>query len=228
MFANPTPVFRFLLPAFLIYAALITVYNRWYLKQIQKYNFWILIRPLLLVASGFGIFLVIPASGLRSLFLLPTALFITGLEIILGNLAENILLNETLIIAFGLFLSLFGAYYYLPATSFEIFYLFGIFLGSALLTRSFYELLPKSERSKQLGAIIIGLFCAELYWVLNFLHFHFSVLSILLFNIFYFCLIVNYYHLYHMLNYKKIKFHLFLILACSVVVLISTPWIIVK
>ncbi|HYV33528.1 MAG TPA: hypothetical protein VE973_01635, partial [Candidatus Limnocylindria bacterium] len=221
-FATPEPIFRFLIPAFLLYAGGVTVYNRWYLKQVEKYNFWILIRPMLLLAAGFGIFLVIPSFGIRGIFLILTVVMITFFEFILGNLAENILLNETLIIAFGLFFAFFGAYHYLPAPEIwnhwgwviPFLYLLGIFGGSFLLTRSFYEATPQSEKNKLVSSITIGLFCAELYWVLNFLQFHYSVLSLILFNIFYLCLILNYYHLFHNLNFKKIQFHLGLIFFC--------------
>ena len=140
----------------------------------------------------------------------------------MGNMAENILLNETLLIAFGLFLTCFAAYFYLP--QYEPWYLAGVFLSAALLTRSFYEAVPKSDNVKLIGALAIGLFCSELYWALNFLHFHFSVLSLVLFNIFYLCLILNYYHLFHLLNFKKIQFHLLLIAICVLLVIFSTPW----
>jgi hypothetical protein len=221
-FATPEPVFRFLLPAFLLYLIFVAAYNRWYLKQIRKYNFWALLLPELLMAAGFGAFLVINSQNLRGLFLTVTVVFIALSEIILGNMAENLMLNQTLVIAFGLFFSFFGAYYYTP--SFQPLYLIGVFLGGGLLARVFYESVPQPEKTKLIGAIAIGLFCAELFWVLNFLQFHFSVLSLILFNIFYFCLILNYYHLFHNLNFKKVQFHLLLIVFCSILVVLTTPW----
>lgn len=221
-FSLPVPIFRFLLPAVLLYLAITAAYNRWYLKQIQKYNFWALILPELMMAVAFGFFLVIHSQNLRGLFLTATVIFITFAEIVLGNMTENLMLNQTLVIAFGLFLSFFGAYYYTP--SFEPVYLIGIFLGVGFLVRAFYESVPQPEKTKLIGAIAIGLFCAELFWVLNFLQFHFSVLSLILFNIFYFCLILNYYHLFHNLNFKKVQFHLFLVAVCSALVVLVTPW----
>jgi len=225
-FSAPEPIFRFLVPAFLFYLFLAAAYNRWYLKQIQKYNFWVLLLPELLMAAGFGIFLTTPSQNLRGLFLTATVVFVSLTEIILGNMSENLMLNQTLIIAFGLFFGFFGAYYYTPG--FEPLYLIGVFLGAALLARVFYESVPRPEKTKLVGAVIIGLFCAELFWVLNFLHFHFSVLSLILFNAFYFCLILNYYHLFNNLNFKKVQFHLLLIVFCSLVAVLATPWNILK
>lgn len=221
-FATPVPVFRFLLPAFLLFCGGLALYDRWYLKQVNKYNIWTLLRPVLLLLSLFGLFIIIPSTFIRGLFLIVSVGLITLFQITMDYQAENILLNQTLVIAFGLFFSFFAFYYYFPG--YEPLYLVGLFTGTALLSRSFYELLPKSGQTKQLGALIIGFFCAQIFWALNFLPFHFSVLSVFLFNIFYFCLILNYYHLFHMLNFKKVQFHLFLILACDIVVLLATPW----
>jgi hypothetical protein len=221
-FAIPEPIFRFLIPSFLVYAFLAAAYNSWYLKKIQKYNFWAMLMPEFLMAAAFGAFLVIPSENLRGLFLCSAVIVISFSEIILGNMAENLMLNQTLIAAFALFFGFFGAYYYTP--NFEPFYLIGIFLGGSILCRIFYESIPKSSQVKMIGSIAIGLFCAELFWVLNFLHFHFSVLSLIMFNIFYFCLILNYYHLFHNLNLKKIQFHLLLIAFCTLMAVLATPW----
>ena len=225
-FATPEPIFRFLIPAFLFYAAVVGFYNFWYLKQIQKYNFWTLLRSLMLLIAAFGIFFVLPSGNLRGLFLILTVAIITFVEIILGAAAENILLNETLLIAFGLFLALFGADYYFPSQ--QSFFTVGIFFSGALLARSFYEFTPEPAKAKTVSAIVMGLFCSELYWALNFLHFYYSSLAVFLFLVFYFCLIINYYRIFHILNYKKIQFHLFLILCCTVLVLLTTPWKVIQ
>jgi hypothetical protein len=225
-FAAPQPIFRFLVPAFLVYAAAVAIYNRWYLKTIQKYNFWTILRSLLLLAAAFGIFFFLPSGSLRGLFLISAVAVITFFQMIIGLSAENLLLNETLIIAFGLFCAFFGAYYAAPG--FEVFYLAGIFFSATLLSRSFYEFVPKSSEVKLISSLVIGLFSSELFWCLNFLQFHFSVLALILLNVFYFCLMLNYYYFFHILNFKKIQFHLFLILACVVIVLLATPWVIIR
>ena len=225
-FATPVPIFRFLAPAFLLYAVLVGAYNYYYLKQLEKYNFWTVLRSLLLLVSAFGVFLVLPTAVLRGLFLIIAVFLITFFEMFISSSAENIVLIETLIIGFGLFCTLFG--FYFDAPGFGPLYLLAVFFSIFLLTRSFFEFVPKPSKVKLVSAITLGLFCSELYWSLNFLQFHFSVLALILFNIFYFCLIVSYYQFYHILNFKKIKFHLFLMLACVVVALITTPWAIIQ
>src|SRR5882724_5490584 len=79
-FATPQPVFRFLLPAFLIYLLVILFYNRWYLKALDKYNFWLGLRSMLLLAAGFGIFLGLFNDFLRGLFLIVSVILITFFE----------------------------------------------------------------------------------------------------------------------------------------------------
>lgn len=225
-FATPEPIFRFLLPAFLVYSSVVFFYNRWYLKKIQKYSIWTSLRMMLFLTAAFGLFLIIPSEGFRGLYLIITVGLISLGEIILGKEGENILLNETLIIAFGLFLTFSAFYQYIPGYS--VVYAIGVFISVALLTRSFYEQLPQAGYSKLIGSVALGLFCSEIFWVLNFLPFHFSIQGVFLFNIFYLCLILNYYHQFHNLNLKKIQFHLFLITACSFVVLLFTPWNIIQ
>lgn len=240
-FSGPEPVFRFLAPAFLVFCALVAYYNKAYLQSIKKYNFWAMLRPLMLFASGFGIFFLLPTAGFRLLFLIPTFAIIFLVELNLGNFAENFLINETLIIAFGFFICLAAFNQYFPyfarvpvflgkyhvfdwQFSMEPLYLAGVFLSVTALSRAFYESIPQNDKTKWIGAVLLGLFSAELFWVLSFLPLHYSAQAVILFSVFYFCLILNYYHLFHSLSLKKIQFHLILIiLACGLVVL-ATPW----
>ncbi len=225
-FASPQPVFRFLVPAFAGLLAVVWFYNRWYLRQMEKYNFWIQLRPLLLLSAGFGIFSVLPSELWREIFLVASVPVITLFELVLGNLTENLILNETLFIAFGLFSYFFASYFYAPA--YQPYYALGVFISSSLLARCFYEFLPQDDKVKIVSSLVLGLFCAELFWVMNFLPFHFSFLAFLMFNLFYFCLIINNYYLFHSLSAKKIQFHLSLLMVCMFLALLATPWVIMR
>lgn len=226
LFITPQPIFRFLIPAFVVYALALTIYNRYYLLARQKFTRWLLVRPLLLLVGLFGTMFLAPSVGLRGLVMVISVGLITVTEMLLGNTAENILLNETLVIGFGLIFSFSGFFYNWPG--FETLYLIGIFLGVTLLARSFYETVPISANSKLVASMALGLFCSELFWALNFLQFHFSILALLLFNIFYLCLVLNYYYFFHVLNFKKVQFHVLLIAACDALVLLATPWNIIR
>lgn len=238
-FAVPQPIFRFLAPAVLIFSLAASAYNRWYLQQLQKYNFWVVLRQFMLFLSAFGVFTLIPSSGLRGLFLVITVALISFFEYVLASFAENLLINQTLIVAFGFFVSLAAYCQYFPNLillpfvrnfppawqfSMQPFYVAGVFFATLLLARSFFESIPQSSRVKLLNSVAIALFCTEVFWALTFLPLHYSALAILLFNLFYFCLILDYYYLFQILNFKKIQFHLVLIALCSSLVLFITPW----
>lgn len=222
-FAVPTPVFRFLVPAFFVFGALVTYYNYWYLKKIGKYNIWTTLRPLMLFGSGFGLFIIIPNDFLRGSFLILMVILGSFFELFIGDFSENILLNETLLVAFSWFLFLF-AYDNPYAPPFHTYYLIVIFFVCFVLVRSFYEFIPQTTGYKVVSAVAISLFCTELFWALTFLPFHFSVLAVMLLNFFYFFLILNYYVSYQVLSFKKIKFHVLLMVISTAVILITTPW----
>jgi hypothetical protein len=238
-FSLPQPVFRFIVPAVLIFSLAVAAYNYWYLKQLQKYNFWVLLRQFLMFLSAFCVFTLIPSSGFKGLFLVITVLLVALFEYALGSFVENMLINQTLITAFGFFVGLAAYSQYFPnfrlspvlgkfppvwQVSLQPIYVLAVFAVTLLLARSFYEFIPHSARVKMLNSLAIALFCTEAFWALTFLPFHYSALAVLLFNLFYFCLILNYYHLFQILNFKKIQFHLLLILLCSCLVLLITPW----
>lgn len=220
--SNPQPVFRFLVPAFLVFALVVFFYNRWYLKSVQKYNLWVVVRQLLLLAGAFGLFLVIPSPSLRGLYLILAVFVIVFFQYALENFAENLWINQTLIIAFSYFTSLFAFGQYYP--SYRFFSLVGVFASTFLISRAFYEFIPQPDKAKVVISAVLGLLVTELFWALNFLPFHFSALAMVLFGLYYFSLIVNYYFFFQILNFKKIQFHLALVFLCITAAILATPW----
>lgn len=226
-FAVPQPVFRFIFPAVLVFSLLVSGYNYWYLGIQQKYNFWVIARRFLFLMGGLGVFSLLPSAGLRGLFLISAAVLVAFFEYTIASFAENILINETLIIAFSAFVTILGAETYMSPffrPYLGTFYLIAIFAAVLIISRAFYEFIPQGPKVKLLNSLAVALFCTEMFWALTFLPFHYSALAVLLFNVFYLCLILNYYHLFQILNLKKIKFHLIFALVCSLIVLIMTPW----
>jgi hypothetical protein len=219
----PRPIFRFLVPAFLLFLLALTAYNRRYLLELDKYNPWVLLRPALFFTSMFGLFLIIPGSFLRGLFLLAVVALGSLFEIFLGSFAENVSLNETLIIAFGLFMSI-SAFALLYAPKLQTLYLAALFLGAFLTARAFYEFIPQDARAKLVASLVIALFCTQLFWAFSFLPLHYSASALMLLNVFYFCLALNYYHAFNTLSRSKFRFHLAFMLACSGFIFLLTPW----
>lgn len=237
----PQPVFRVMLPVFLLFCLAASYYNKKYLHQINKYNFWVLVRSVLIFFSGFAIFFLLPTPVLRTLFLITAFLVISLAEVNLGNFAESLVINETLLIAFGLLLGFAAMGQYFPdfhqialhlgrwhllnwQFSLQPLYLLGIFLAIFLLSRAFYEFIPQRDKTKWVAATALSLFCAELFWAESFLPLHYSAQGLILLCLFYFCLILNYYHFFQTLTIKKVQFHLMLVALAIVIVVLATPW----
>lgn len=240
-FSLGQPVFRFMVPALFIFLTAVYFYNKNYLIKISKQNIWTLAASLLLFLGAFGVFLFLPTEFLRVSFLLCSAVSIGFFEMHLGNFGENLLVNQTLLSAFGIFIGFAGAEQNFPGLkqilwhlgqreilrlnfSMQPLYLIGCFIFTLLLCRSFYEFIPYSERTKWVSSIIISLFSLELFWALSFLPIHFSAKAVLLLSLYYFCLILNYYNFFHTLTQKKVQFHLALIVLAGLLVILATPW----
>lgn len=226
IFASPQPVFRFLLPSFIIYLVIVTFYNYFYLKNRGIVNLWVLVRPVLLIAAWFGTYFIIPNTWWRGVYLLAGAGVIYFTERTLGNQGEQLLFNETVLTAFtGLIaITAFSHYFVLPGAV----YLFVTFAATAIIARASYEMTPQSARMKWTIAICLGLALAEVFWAGSFLPLHYSAIGLLLFNVFYCAWTLCYYFLYNHLTPKKIQFHVILAMLFTAVILAVTPWSILQ
>jgi hypothetical protein len=222
LFAAPQPVFRFLLPAFIGYLAVVTGYNYVFLRREGHYNVWTLLRPLLFLLGWFGVYFIIPNEFWRGAYLLAGLPAIYLLERTLGNSGEQLLFNETLLMAFtGLFtVTALSHYYLLPGTL----YLLIVFALTVFIVRASYELTPQSRQMKWICAICLGFVVAEVFWAASFLPLHYSAASLLIFNVFYCAWTLCYYFLYNHLTTKKIQFHVVLAVLFSVLIVTVTPW----
>ncbi len=225
VFATPDPVYRFLLPAFVIYLAAVGTYNFFYLRHIHSVNIWVALRPLLLIAGWFGVYFIIPNEFWRGVYLLAGVPVIYFIERMLGNPGEQLLFNETTLAAFTGYMTIvaFSHYYLLPGTI----YLLAAFVFTVLLTRSSYELTPQSLRAKWLVAIVMGLAITEVFWAASFMPLHYSATALLVFDIFYTAWTLCYYFLYNHLTSKKIQFHIVLAVLFAFIILAVTPWSII-
>lgn len=223
LFAAPLPVFRYLLPSFLLYLAILTGYNIWYLKLAGHYNLWWLVRPVLFLSGWFGLFFILPNETWRGLFLLLGLPIIYLVEFLVGNSGQQFLLNETLISAFAIFMALTSFSHTFVTLPFVV-YLAICFSATLLLIRASYEAVPRPGPARWYSAAILALLTTEMFWVLSFLPLHFSALGLILFNVFYFCWVLYYYALYDHLNLKQVQYHIVLGIIFTALILVVTPW----
>lgn len=222
IFATPLPVFRYLIPAFFVYAGLVALYNRWYMKRGDRFNVWVWLRIPLFLLAWFGLYFLIPSLFVRGAFLLGSVPIIFFFESLAGNTGQQLGWNEFLLTAGGMLIGLFGLsyYYQLPG----IIYMLFVFLAITLLVRTSLELVPHDVLVKWVASLAIGLFATELFWAVSFLPLHYSGLAIITFNALYVVWIVYYHYLYHTLTLKQVQFHLILAVLLTAVMFISTPW----
>ncbi|GAC1412400.1 MAG: hypothetical protein NVSMB66_1330 [Candidatus Doudnabacteria bacterium] len=215
-------ILRHLLLAMSIYVIVVLAYNYWYLKKQNFYVFWSWIRILFFIASMIGIYLVVPNSFSKGLFLViaPFAIFFLEARLLIAS--EQVLFFETLISYFGLALGIFGDNYYLLPKSFVTLLLLGVI--TFLISRASFDYTPQNGQQKNFFSWFLTLCVLEISWALVFLPFHFTVLAIILFNIFYVLWIVIYYHLFNNLTVKKVAFHLILSTLLILLTLATTPW----
>lgn len=222
IFASPLPVFRFLVPAFIIYVALVAIYNYWYLRSHEQFNLWLLMRLPLFLFAWFGLFFMVPSGLGRGLFLLISVPIIFFFESLIGNTGQQLGWNEFLLTAAALLISLFGFSYYFMLPG--VLYLFIVFASIALVVRSSFELVPHENLVKWVAALAIGLFTTELFWAISFLPLHYTALAVFTFNVLYVLWIIYYHYLYDTLTRKQVQFHLILALILAAVMFFSTPW----
>lgn len=216
------PIFRVF--AFLLIIFLLTLffYNKYYLRKINKYNIYTVLGPVLFYFSSVCLYFFIPTNFTKIIFLFLVCILGIVSQVFLGNFVESIMLGQSLVTAFFIFSSLVAANFNFPG--FYFMYLIGVFLSAIFISRSFFEFSPYTQKEKLITALVIGLLCAQFYWVENFLPPHYSALGLFLFNFFYFILMLSYYHMFNTLNFKKIQFHLILVTVTSLVVAVVTPW----
>lgn len=215
-------IFRYLLLVMVLYVGAVMAYNYWYLKKHNFYVFWSWIRLLFFFAAMIGIYFVIPASLFKGLFLITVPFTVFFLESRLLIASEQVLFFETLISYFGLALGIFGNNFYLLPKSFITLLLLG--LMTFLITRASFDYTPANSQQKNFFSWFLAFCVLEISWALVFLPFHFTVLAVILFNVFYVLWIVIYYHLFHNLTVKKVSFHMILSTILILLTLISTPW----
>ena len=215
------PIFRIFVLVIAIFLSLLFFYNKRFLEKQNKYRPLMAFAPVLFYSACVCMFFFLPNDFLKKLFLILIVPFGSFYEFFLGNYAESLVLSLNLFSAFFLFSAWSFANFNFP--KYYPIYLCGVFFSAWIISRSFFEFLPHTNKVKNLVAVVLGLLCCEVYWAENFLPLYPGVLGFLLFNFFYFVLLMSYYYLFQVLNFKKIQFHLGLIALTTLLVFLATP-----
>ena len=218
------PIFRFLVTTFFVFLAMLTYYNWRYLLSQERFDLWLLIRVSVFILIWFGLIFIVPLGFIRFLFLIASLPIIFIFETLVANKGQQLGWNLFLLSLASLLLGLFGFHFYFPLSG--LVYLGLTFIGVALLVRISVDTVPHSGNVKWFASLVIGMFASQVFWVLQFLPLHYSVLAILSFNILYLLWAIYYHYLYQSLSRRQIQFNLLIVVIFSIVILISSPWII--
>lgn len=215
-------IFRFLLPAMLVYGAALLAYNLWYMRSKQFYTLWSWLRPLFFLMALLAIYFVLPANFSRGLFLALCVAFIYLMQQALLIASEQVTYLQTLLSFFGFSLAAFALNYFLLPQSPVILVLLSI--AAFVVSRSSLDYVPALDVKKNFFSGVLALCVLEASWALIFLPLHFTAIAIILFNIFYVLWLVIYYHLFNNLSPKKISFHVIFSSIIIALALTTTPW----
>lgn len=215
-------VFRYLVPVFLLYLLALTFYNWRYLVAQNQYTLWLLLRVPIFILIWFGLLFILPFGVMRTMFLVLSVPIIFVFETLVANKGQQLGWNMFLLSLAGLLLGLYGFHFYFPLSG--LLYLGLVFVGVAVLVRASVDAVPHDLTVKWFASLVLGLFAAEIFWILQFLPLHFSVLAMMSFIILYLLWAIYYHYLYQSLTRRQIQFNLLLVIIFSIIILISSPW----
>jgi hypothetical protein len=220
--AVPTPVFRYIIPAFIILVVLIEVLTWRRLADDREGRGWIIARSVLFYSAWLAVFFLMPSSGLQLAFMLISApvLFMAQQLVAFGG--ETVLITHTSLTAFGLLLMAASAEYYFHAGSVVLTAI--VFVLLLILSRATFVFVPQTPQVRLVASLLVALLATQGYAAILFLPFHYSVLGFLSFLSFYLIWLMTYYWQYNVLTKQKIKFYGLFALILAAAVLLATPW----
>jgi hypothetical protein len=178
-----------------------------------------LMLPALFLLATACIYVVIPDHQWKITFLALASIAFFMMEVRLGR-ESHLLQNLYLYSAFGLFLGLFGAQFYLrlPVYLFVI----AVFIASFILSIQGFTgfQLP----AKKYFYLVIGITCAEVAFGLTFWPTHFFVNTVVLFLVFYILWLFSFSAFFGKLTRAKIFWQLTLVSIILFITLITAAW----
>lgn len=220
----PRPIYRFMIPAFLILVGLTQVFAWSTHVDFVGQRRWAIIRSACFYISWFSIFFLVPAD-LRFLYALASVpvLFLGQAFILYAG--ETVLVTHTMLSAIGVLMAAAAAEFYFEAGSTLLtLIVFGFDLVLCLAT---YAFIPQSPKVRLLSSLVVALLATEFYTVTLFLPFHYTVLGFLSFLAFYVLWLLTYYWQFGVLTKRRVQFYLATAMLLAFLVLLATPWRIV-
>lgn len=224
--ALPKPVFRFLVPTFVLLVVMVEVFSWQTLKELGGVRVWALVRSGLFYISWALLFFLMPSPFLQGVYIFTSIPILYVGQRLVAYTGETVLITHTILTGFGIVMGVVASEFYFHASG--LFMSSILFLVYFLLARATYVFVPVSSRVRLASSLLVALCAVELYVAILYLPFHYTVTGFLAFLAFYLVWLLTYYWQFEVLTFARVKFYLLICLLFVLGLLLVTPWSLVS
>lgn len=222
VFSVPNPVFRYIIPFFVIAVAGIEAASWVAFGAATEARGWVLVRSALFYTAWLCTCFLIPLPGILWWYMVCSVPILYLGHVVVAYTSETVLISHTIVTSFALLLTAAAGEYYFKAGSLLLTTL--VFVSLLILSRATYVFVPQQPAVRLSASLLVALFATECYAALLFLPFHYSVIGFLAFLVFYLIWLCVYYWQFNVLTPKKVQFYVLLALVLAAATLLATPW----
>lgn len=220
--ALPQPIFRFLVPVFIILVVGIEVLTWRTLKSLGEARVWAIVRSSLFYLSWGLLFFLMPSAFLQEVYIFSSIPVLYVGQQLVAYTGETVLITHTILTSFGIIMGVVAGEFYFHASGLVLSTV--LFLAYFLLTRATYVFVPQSSVVRLIASILVALCAVEAYIAILYLPFHYTVVGFLSLLSFYLIWLFTYYWQFGVLTFARVKFYLLISLVFAVAILMATPW----
>ncbi len=220
--ALPQPIFRFLVPVFVLLVLAIELLTWRTLKSLNEARVWAVVRSSLFYLSWGLLFFLMPSPFLQGLYIFSSIPILYIGQQLVAYTGETVLITHTILTSFGIIMGVVASEFYFHASGLMMSSV--LFLVYFLLTRATYIFVPQTSVVRLVASILVALCAVEAYIAILYLPFHYTVVGFLTFLSFYLIWLFTYYWQFGVLTFARVKFYLLISLLFGVGILLATPW----
>lgn len=220
--ALPEPIFRFLLPVFILLVGAVELITWRTLSSLGGDLAWVLVRSSLFYLSWGLLFFLVPSASLQTLYIFSSIPILYVGQQLVAYTGETVLITHTILTSFGITMGVVAGEYYFHASGLILSSL--LFVVYFLLARATYVFVPQTSLVRFVASILVALCAVETYIAILYLPFHYTVVGFLAFLTFYLFWLLTYYWQFGVLTFARVKFYLLISLLFAGGLLLATPW----
>ncbi len=220
--AIPQPIFRFMVPVFVLLVGTIELLTWRTLRSFGEARVWAIVRSSLFYLSWVLIFFLIPNTFFQGLYIVISIPILYIGQQLVAYTGETVLITHTILASFGIIMGIVASEYYFHASGLVMSTI--LFIVYFLLARATYVFVPQSSVVRSVTSLLVALCAVEVYIAILYLPFHYTVVGFLTFTSFYLIWLFTYYWQFGVLTFARVKFYLFISILFTIGLLLATPW----